>query len=621
MLDMLWDHVWQSTLFAAGIAALAFAFRRHSAGVRYWLWLAASVKFLIPFAALLWIGTTIEIVPITRSGQTIVGVLDNVAQPFTQPDVPRINPRGRPLPPLEKRPLTTFLARGVTVIWPLGSLAVLLVWAARWRRVAATVRNATPISSGAALATLRRLEDAPGGRGGPRLRLVSSKWAHEPGVFGLVKPVLMWPAGIEDRLSEEQVEAILAHEVSHVRRRDNLAAVAHMVVEAIFWFHPLVWWIGARLVDERERACDEAVVRLGMAPDVYAESILKTVRFYVESPLACVSGVTGSDLKKRVEHIMKDDGTLVLSLARRIVLGTALVASIAIPVAIGIVTSPRLAAQIVAPAADAPRFEVVSLKPSEPGASTVGRGIPGRYTSQNMTVSRMIRMAYAIHETQIVGGPDWVRSAGYTIDATTGGTPNNQMFVMMQTLLRDRFKLTFHSAKRDLPIYALVVQRSDGRLGPGLKRIPDDECPPPGSPRRSSQPPAAPAGPPPSPFDPNAVAPCGSTIFGPGRLLAHGVPINMLAQSLANLPAITSFNRPVTNLTNLEGVYDFDFRWTNDFGRGGPPPAGGPAAASHPGDEPALFTALQEQLGLKLNSQRATLDVLVIDSIERPTEN
>ena len=142
--------------------------------------------------------------------------------------------------------------------------------------------------------------------------------------------------------------------------------------------------------------------------------------------------------------------------------------------------------------------------------------------------------------------------------------------MMMKTLLRDRFKLTFHTEKRDLPLYALIVQRSDGRLGPGLKRIPDDECPPPGS-RRG----AGPGGPPPpasSPFDPNAVAACGSIVFGPGRLLAHGVPIDMLSRSLANLPAITSFNRPVTNLTKLEGFYDFDFRFANDFGRGGPPP-------------------------------------------------
>ena len=75
-----------------------------------------------------------------------------------------------------------------------------------------------------------------------------------------------------------------------------------MVVQAIFWFHPLVWWIGARLVDERERACDEDVIRLGSEPEVYAESILKTCEFYVESPLACVAGVTGSDLKKRIEQ-------------------------------------------------------------------------------------------------------------------------------------------------------------------------------------------------------------------------------------------------------------------------------------------------------------------------------
>jgi uncharacterized protein (TIGR03435 family) len=113
-------------------------------------------------------------------------------------------------------------------------------------------------------------------------------------------------------------------------------------------------------------------------------------------------------------------------------------------------------------------------------------------------------------------------------------------------------------------------------------------------------------------------------VFGPGRLLAHGVPIDLLARSLGNLPALTSFNRPVANLTKLEGMYDFDFRWTDEFGRGGPPPLGSPAAAPNaitPGDEPALFTALQEQLGLKLNAQRATLDVLVIDSIERPSEN
>ena len=114
--------------------------------------------------------------------------------------------------------------------------------------------------------------------------------------------MLLWPRSIGARLSDEQVEAILAHELAHVRRRDNLTAAIHMVVQSVFWFHPLVWWLGARLVDERERACDEDVIRLGSEPQVYAEGILKTCEFYVESPLACVSGVTGSDLKKRIER-------------------------------------------------------------------------------------------------------------------------------------------------------------------------------------------------------------------------------------------------------------------------------------------------------------------------------
>jgi hypothetical protein len=131
-------------------------------------------------------------------------------------------------------------------------------------------------------------------------------------------------------------------------------------------------------------------------------------------------------------------------------------------------------------------------------------------------------------------------------NATTGDKPPDQRRVMQQTLLRDRFKLTVHAEKREMPIYALVDARSDGRLGEGLI---------------------------------------------------------------------------VQNQTGPAGNYDFDFRWTNEFGPGRGAPPGGPPSAPAPGDEPTLVTALQEQLGLKLDARRATVDVLVIDSIERPTEN
>jgi len=445
----------------------------------------------------------------------------------------------------------------------------------------------------------------------------------EPGVFGLRRPALVWPRGIDDRLTDAQIDAILLHEIAHVRRRDNLTSALHMAVQTIFWFHPLTWWIGSRLVDERERACDEDVVRGGSEPHVYAEGILKTCQYFVESPLACVAGVTGSDLKNRIEHIMKDDAHTALHWSKRMLLSAALVAAIAGPVAIGIVTSARLDAQVVAPAADAPRFEVASVKPNEGSGGRIGgRGAPGRLDLTGMSLRRLIRQAYRIHDSQIIGGPEWIGAQGFDISATAPGAPPDQMRVMLQTLLRDRFKLTFHPERRDLPVYALIVARSDGRLGDGLKRTPDGACLPrgaalAGTPPSTSGPPPAP----PSPFDPDAKAACGSIIFGPGRLLAHGVPIDMFADALGGLPAITTFNRIVQNQTGLEGTFDFDFKFANELaGRGGPfAPAPPPSAT--PGDEPAMFTALQEQLGLKLDARRANVEVLVIDSVQKPDAN
>jgi beta-lactamase regulating signal transducer with metallopeptidase domain len=117
---------------------------------------------------------------------------------------------------------------------------------------------------------------------------------------------LLLPKGISAQLSAEEFQAIISHELCHVRRRDNLTAVAHMAVEAVFWFHPLVWWLGARIMEERERACDEEVLKTGTEPRIYAEGILKICQFYIESPLRCVAGVTGGVLTKRIEAIMSN---------------------------------------------------------------------------------------------------------------------------------------------------------------------------------------------------------------------------------------------------------------------------------------------------------------------------
>jgi beta-lactamase regulating signal transducer with metallopeptidase domain len=133
--------------------------------------------------------------------------------------------------------------------------------------------------------------------------MLSRDWM-EPGMFGILQPVLIWPEGLSERLDDDHIEAVMIHEIAHAKRKDNLTAALHMLVEAAFWFHPLVWWMERRMVEERERACDEAVVEMGSRPGVYAESLLKAVRFCVESPLVCVAGVTGADLNRRVRSIM-----------------------------------------------------------------------------------------------------------------------------------------------------------------------------------------------------------------------------------------------------------------------------------------------------------------------------
>ena len=141
------------------------------------------------------------------------------------------------------------------------------------------------------------------------IRALSCPARLEPGVFGIYEPVLLLPEGIADYLPAAQLEMIVAHEVCHVRRRDNLTAAIHMVVEAIFWFHPLVWWIRGRLVEERERACDEEVLRTISDPGTYAEGILNVCKFYLAAPMICVSGITGSALGKRIASIVGESYT------------------------------------------------------------------------------------------------------------------------------------------------------------------------------------------------------------------------------------------------------------------------------------------------------------------------
>jgi uncharacterized protein (TIGR03435 family) len=520
--------------------------------------------------------------------------------------------------------------------------------------------------------------------------------------------VLLLPEDLSDRLSPAQLNTIVAHEICHVRRRDNLTAAIHMVVAAAFWFHPAVWWIKARLLDERERACDEAVLRLGNQAQLYAESILNVCKFYVEAPMACMSGVTGSDLKRRIVRIMSEQAARKLDWGRKLLLCAAGMATVAAPVVFGLVHITGVRAQATAqnaaqgiadtwqgtfhvdrdlrvvfkiskaegggytgvcytidqggnripvekitlegttvkmslpaiggtyeaklsgdgktitgtwtqgaplpltltratpetewtipppppqiPPMDAnanPSFEVATIKPSKPNQPGKGFGFRGdRFNTRNTNLNDLVQFAYGLHDKQLVGAPAWFGTDLYDIEAkpdVEGRPSQKQMQTMVQKLLADRFKLTFHHDKRELSVFVISV----GSGGPKMTKS------------------TAGAN------DPSAF------FFGAlGDLTVRNQTMTYFATWLQSV-----MDRPVLDQSGLTDRYDFKLKWTPDesqfaqfrgVGAVVPPPTDDPKAP------PNLYTAMQEQLGLKMGPAKLPDDVIVIDHVEKPSEN
>ena len=312
-------------------------------------------------------------------------------------------------------PQDTNIGRWVVLgVWLAGTAVVFFWWGRQWRPLRSALRSATPLLLGPDCDT-----------GG--LTVMSSPSAFEPGVVGILRPVLLFPEGLVDRLTRAQLDAILAHERAHVRAHDNLLAVVHMAVEAIFWFHPLVWWIERRMIDERERACDEAVVRAGKQPADYAEGILAVCRWSLESPVMCVSGVTGSDLRTRIEAILANRLGRRLHLTGRVLLAGAALIVIGGPIGIGLLDAAAKE-QPAAQGQATERFEVATIRPNTGPAvgGPIGGGLgfrPGRFSAENITLQQLLTSAYELQAYEIFGGPDWVTSDRFDIAATMPPSP------------------------------------------------------------------------------------------------------------------------------------------------------------------------------------------------------
>ncbi|HET7609990.1 MAG TPA: M56 family metallopeptidase [Gammaproteobacteria bacterium] len=305
MLNEIVNHVWQSTLVAAAIAALAALLRGDSAHSRYWLWWAASLKFLVPFSLLAALGAALR-----DAGAPRVELAD---WPATL---------GALAEPMPEAAGWAALPAALAAIWATGFAAVAGAWTVRALKVRALLRSASPYAG-----------VLP--RGAGRLEARTSTALLEPALVGIARPVLLLPHGIAEHLTRSQLDAVLEHELTHWRRRDNLTAAVHMVVEAVFWFYPLVWWIGARLVEERERACDEAVVRAGHDGRAYAEGILNVCERYVASALKCAAGISGADLKRRVVEIARNRVMSELPFQKKALLGAVALATLIVPIIFG----------------------------------------------------------------------------------------------------------------------------------------------------------------------------------------------------------------------------------------------------------------------------------------------
>ncbi|HEY3738916.1 MAG TPA: M56 family metallopeptidase, partial [Bryobacteraceae bacterium] len=455
MITELANHLWQSTLFACVIGLLAVTMRRNRAAVRHALWLAASLKFLVPFSLLMSLGSEIEWRRPPAVLQPRLHVVEQVSEPFQ-----RLSSSAPVLAPTTANRLPAVLLG----LWLCGFAACSLAWLRRWRQVRSALRAGSPFDSNVPIPA------------------ISSSADLEPGVFGIFRPVLLLPDGIRERLTPEQFEAIVAHELCHVRRHDNLSLAIHMVVESLFWFHPLVWWIEAKLVEERERACDEEVLRMGGDPEEYAQGILAVCKFYLKSPLACVAGVTGSSLKQRVEEIMLNRVADKMSIGRKLLLAAVGMSALTGPLLVGMIRPPSVRAQ--EPATDAkqliatsalPEFEVASIKPSAPDANLKVVFAPGgKLFITNATLRFLIKIAYDIGDDQLAGGPGWISSKRFDLVATPGetlaGDPQNMtpeqliqfhkpVRLRLQRLLADRFRLQMRRESTPMPIFALVIAK------------------------------------------------------------------------------------------------------------------------------------------------------------------
>jgi uncharacterized protein (TIGR03435 family) len=466
-----------------------------------------------------------------------------------------------------------------------------------------------------------------------------------PMTCGVLRPAIVLPMDVQTWAAEDLRRAII-HELEHVRRADWLTQCLARLVCAVYWFHPLVWAAWRQLNLEAERACDDAVLvstALGTGTDAstaYADQLVVLAeRLSTASHQPQLAMAKRADLATRVVSVLDNKRPRGRAGAWSLAIAAAAAALLVTTISPLRIVAGAQSASVQAPA-DAQKFEVVSIKPcvSEPPTSPGQRSSqggfpvasPGRFTFECGTVERLISTAYVqngerlMNQAARIGDiewlksvPAWVRSEKYTIEAKAEGAPDRTVMLgpMLRALLEDRFKLKLHRAADEAAMYSMTVARGGLKIQP----IGEDGClklDPKNPPSRDEMM-ALTAGPKPVCGNMNMMGGAGTS-----RWTIGGTTLQNFAGTLSAF-----MDRHVIDKTGVEGTFNIRLEFARDENipgpdkrpREGPPP---PTPVEQPASEaPIIFVALEQQLGLKLESTKGPHGFLVIDHIERPSPN
>jgi uncharacterized protein (TIGR03435 family) len=435
------------------------------------------------------------------------------------------------------------------------------------------------------------------------VRFLVSAIVEAPTVIGWLRPTVLVPVGALTGLPPGHLEAVLAHELAHIQRHDYLVNVVQTIAEALLFYHPAVWWVSGHIRNERELCCDDAAVSVSGDVLTYARALME-LESCRPAHLDAVLAANGGSLADRIARLLG---------ARAPLRGGNLGAGVAAAAVLLGVLAGGAACGLFGQSSAHPAFQVASIKQNTANPQRRGvRVLPGgQLSAENATLQLLILNAYTVQRFQLMGGPSWVESDGYDVVAKPEApVDRNQALLMLQTLLADRFSLKVHRETKDVPVYELTAAKGGLKLPPPVEGscvTVADGAPP--APLAPPQPGSRP------------VIPCGRPIIGfSGMLNAGKITMADLAQGLASI-----MGRPVLDRTGFTGQFDVHLTFAPDQAAVGlaPPPGLAPPSVAPPSDSdrPSIFAALQEQLGLRLASAKGPAEVLVIDHVERPSEN